>query len=401
MSSESLIAVAEAILAAARRTAANAADPPPPLDAGGDVDDEASAVDVDPMLEGGGSIADRLRLLAAARPFRELRAPDLVDLAAAAEVCSFAPGQPILRQGDAVTDTDGVYLIVAGDVEILMRAVRDGVSVETTVGWCGTGELLGELALLDGRPHAATAIAATSTRCLRIRAGAFARALDQYPALARSMLSMLADRLRTADVRFLEQRRDPITGLGTAGLAAAYYEREVARARRASRQADPPPPLAVLHVVVESVPEDPARPERAAANTVLRRVAAVLAAAAPRGTDIVVRYGPREFVVLLPEAGTTGAAVVVRRVAAALRAPRVVAAPFTIRLGSKVVTGARPQSLGDVVAAAQRTSRPLVPLAAAPDAAGGTPRRARRRTPGAAATPPAALPSTGEPDATE
>jgi hypothetical protein len=173
----------------------------------------------------------------------------------------------------------------------------------------------------------------------------------------------------------------------------------VARARRASRQADPPPPVAVLHVVVESVPEDPARPERAAANTVLRRVAGVLAAAAPRGTDIVVRYGPREFVVLLPEAGANGAAVVARRVAAALRAPRVVAASFAIRLGSKVVTGTRPQSLGDVVAAARRTSRLLVPLAAAPDSAGGAPRRARRRAPGAAATPPAAPPSTGATDA--
>ncbi len=60
----------------------------------------------------------------------------------------------------------------------------------------GPGNFFGELALLDGGRRAATVVAATSMRAIRIQRSAFWRLLREEPEIALSILEGMAGRTR-------------------------------------------------------------------------------------------------------------------------------------------------------------------------------------------------------------
>ncbi|MDN3718303.1 Crp/Fnr family transcriptional regulator [Roseibium salinum] len=63
----------------------------------------------------------------------------------------------------------------------------------------GPGDLVGELALLDGRPRSATVIALKEAQLAFIDKAAFQRFADEKPAVYRHMLSIVGKRLRHAN----------------------------------------------------------------------------------------------------------------------------------------------------------------------------------------------------------
>ena len=98
----------------------------------------------------------------------------------------FADGETVTREGD---EGDAFYVVTAGRV-----AISRG---DRTIRELGTGDFLGEISLIDGRPRTATATAvgARSTRVC-IDRPAFLELMDRYGAVRLGILMALTDRIR-------------------------------------------------------------------------------------------------------------------------------------------------------------------------------------------------------------
>ena len=103
----------------------------------------------------------------------------------------FRQGEVIFREGDP---GQVLYLIQSGQVRIYVNGL-DGS--ETSVILFGRpGEIFGELAVVDGLPRSATAVALEETLLLTIERERFRRHLCQAPALALNFMQELSLKLR-------------------------------------------------------------------------------------------------------------------------------------------------------------------------------------------------------------
>ena len=127
----------------------------------------------------------RAELLGGCPLFRGLDGTGLAAVAAAAIEVEFPADRVIARQGEIGT---GFFVVVDGSV----RVVRDGA----VVARLGPGEFFGELSVLDGGPRVAQVLAAEPTRCLALASWDFERVLREEPAVALSVLRVVAARLR-------------------------------------------------------------------------------------------------------------------------------------------------------------------------------------------------------------
>ncbi|HXH20415.1 MAG TPA: Crp/Fnr family transcriptional regulator [Dehalococcoidia bacterium] len=123
---------------------------------------------------------------------------DLRELAAIARVQTFRTGAVIFRQGEP---GDSLHAIVEGAVRI--DVVAPGGN-ETTMAILGPGECFGELAILDGRPRSANAIANQPTRTLVVTRNDFIRWLSDKPKSALLLLETLSLRLRSTNEAFVD-----------------------------------------------------------------------------------------------------------------------------------------------------------------------------------------------------
>jgi CRP-like cAMP-binding protein len=103
----------------------------------------------------------------------------------------FRRAETIFHQGDP---GDALHVIRTGSVRIVLPSPtgrEDAILVTLS-----PGEFFGELAILDGRPHSATVVAAEATETLVLRREAFDRLLDEQPVMARALLAAVAGELR-------------------------------------------------------------------------------------------------------------------------------------------------------------------------------------------------------------
>jgi len=109
----------------------------------------------------------------------------------------------IAKVTDEVVVVAGKVLTRQGETGLELILIVDGTArVEASgkeIARRGSGGVIGEMALLDGRPRSATVIAATSMTLLVIERKAFDRLLETVPGLARKLLIELSSRLREAD----------------------------------------------------------------------------------------------------------------------------------------------------------------------------------------------------------
>lgn len=126
--------------------------------------------------------------LLARLPEAELRA-----LASRGRVHSYPVGAVIFREGDP---GDSLHVVVEGGVRI---AVLSPAGEEATVALLGPGECVGDLALLDGRPRSASAIASQPTKTLIVTRDDFTQWLSQRPRAALALLETLSLRVRRTD----------------------------------------------------------------------------------------------------------------------------------------------------------------------------------------------------------
>lgn len=123
----------------------------------------------------------------------KLSEADLRSLTAVGRERTYASGEAIVREGDP---GDSLHLIVEGSVRITMLS-PDGN--ERTIAVLEQHDCIGDLALLDGRPRSATAIATTTTRTLLILRDDFLPWIAAHPQAAIALLETLSLRLRRSN----------------------------------------------------------------------------------------------------------------------------------------------------------------------------------------------------------
>jgi CRP/FNR family transcriptional regulator, cyclic AMP receptor protein len=98
------------------------------------------------------------------------------------------PGETIFKEGDTAKE---LYVIQSGQVEIqLGNRLLDTLE---------PNDLFGEMALIDGAPRSATAIAKTDVVLVPISKKDFLTLVSRAPSFALDVMGMLARRLRAAN----------------------------------------------------------------------------------------------------------------------------------------------------------------------------------------------------------
>jgi len=108
---------------------------------------------------------------------------------------------------------DGETLFVKGDPGDALYGVRRGQIViattlssgrQLTLNILGPGDVFGEIALLDGRPRSADAVASGQVELFTIRRSDFQNLLKQQPDITTKIIELLCERLRLSSERLEE-----------------------------------------------------------------------------------------------------------------------------------------------------------------------------------------------------
>ena len=116
---------------------------------------------------------------------------DPVRLEVVAFTCErqeYAPGATLFEAGD---EADCAYLILGGEAVMLVHDDSGGPKALRL----DTGDLIGETALFEPEERRTTVRAVTSLHTLRIGRDMFQRLLGEFPEMAGSVASRLAERL--------------------------------------------------------------------------------------------------------------------------------------------------------------------------------------------------------------
>jgi CRP-like cAMP-binding protein len=114
----------------------------------------------------------------------------------------YEPGETIFRQGEPGTTLIGV---LSGKIRI---SVSSETGQELHLNLIEPGEIVGEIAFIDGGPRTATGTAAEPTSCFSIQRAPFFQLMDERPQISHHLLKLLCDRVRwtsrlVADSAFL------------------------------------------------------------------------------------------------------------------------------------------------------------------------------------------------------
>ena len=122
-----------------------------------------------------------------------LAGPDLRALASHGRVRRYLGGATIFQEGDR---GDSLHIVMEGSVRVSVLSAK---GEEATVALLGPGEFVGDLALLEGRPRSASAVASEPTRTLVVTRDDFRRWLAERPKAALALLEVLSLRVRRTD----------------------------------------------------------------------------------------------------------------------------------------------------------------------------------------------------------
>ena len=125
--------------------------------------------------------------------FANLDAESLRELEQAVRHRNFRPGEIIFHRDDP---GQMLYIIKQGKVRIYITS-PDGQEVTLVV--LRPGDYFGELAILDGRPRSASAVALDAVETLALQRGDFIAAVNHRPRIAIQVMNALAVRLRHTD----------------------------------------------------------------------------------------------------------------------------------------------------------------------------------------------------------
>jgi CRP/FNR family cyclic AMP-dependent transcriptional regulator len=176
------------------------------------------------MRAGRGTIA----LMIAARPLAEtlatvpffsgLDAPSLESVGRGMRARRFRRGEVIFHLGDP---GDALFIVMSGAIKIMLPSDTGDEAILATLRG---GDVFGELALLDGAPRSATAVALEPTETLILPRAQFRELLATEPAIRDALLAALAGELRRLTNHVEELHFLDITGRLASRLARLATE---------------------------------------------------------------------------------------------------------------------------------------------------------------------------------
>jgi transcriptional regulator with PAS, ATPase and Fis domain len=165
------------------------------------------------------SLMDRMRQAPA---LRRLPLGELDRLLSRSRMQRFGPGEVLIEEG---RPGDVVFLIVEGQVAIRMRISEREQAV---IGTRGSGDWVGEMALLDEAPRSASVTAESFLDALCIPKDAFLEVVTQSAAAA-------VDLLHTVNARLRESDAAQIDGLRKSNQSLTRSNRQLSRENRRLR----------------------------------------------------------------------------------------------------------------------------------------------------------------------
>lgn len=130
------------------------------------------------------------RELAKVSLFSNLEPKFIKGLAQISTERDFAAGEVLMRQGE---DGIGLFIILSGKVKI-EKTDSSGRQVELASN--GPGDVMGELAVLDGARRTATVTATEPTKCLVLASWEFTSFMKAHPEVAMQILPIVVTRFR-------------------------------------------------------------------------------------------------------------------------------------------------------------------------------------------------------------
>jgi signal transduction histidine kinase len=124
---------------------------------------------------------------------------ELLALAPEGYTQTFQPNQVIFAAGDP---GDGVYVIQSGRVRISGVVGDHEPRVLATIG---SGDFFGEMAVVDDAPRSGTATAEVETKAVFIERERLLELIDREPHLARSIIREFSIRMRTLNLKYLDE----------------------------------------------------------------------------------------------------------------------------------------------------------------------------------------------------
>jgi CRP-like cAMP-binding protein len=103
---------------------------------------------------------------------------------------SYAGDDPVFKEGDP---GDSIYIIGSGEVSIVLCG---STGHQIPISSLGKGEFFGEMALIEGKPRSATAMALEESLLLHVNGQEFLKILRANPELEFKVLFILSQRLR-------------------------------------------------------------------------------------------------------------------------------------------------------------------------------------------------------------
>lgn len=126
--------------------------------------------------------------------FAGLEKKDLQLLAGACRERNYGAGSKLIKQGDIGV---GLYVITDGTVHITKEIDPD--KPELDLATIGSGNVLGEMSLLDDLPRSANVTAVSDVTALLLPIWEFRTTLRNHPDIALRLLATLSRRLRKAE----------------------------------------------------------------------------------------------------------------------------------------------------------------------------------------------------------
>jgi CRP/FNR family transcriptional regulator, cyclic AMP receptor protein len=115
------------------------------------------------------------------------------ELFASAKLVRLAAGDILFRAG---ASADGCYRVEDGLLKVVMVS---GSGAERILAFLGRGAIVGELSIIDGLPRSATIVAVRDATVSFLGRAEFDAFADKHPEVYKSLVRLLAQRLRETD----------------------------------------------------------------------------------------------------------------------------------------------------------------------------------------------------------
>jgi CRP-like cAMP-binding protein len=106
------------------------------------------------------------------------------------EYVEIKEGNTLFREGD---DGNEMYVLITGKADVIMGGVL--------IGKCSQGDIVGEMAVVDGSPRYGTVTATTDCKFVVIDKKRFHYLIEETPGFALEVIRIVAKRLKECDLR--------------------------------------------------------------------------------------------------------------------------------------------------------------------------------------------------------